>query len=36
MARASKTRASKLGYMSQTQLTLEGFETPFSQKLNPQ
>jgi IS5 family transposase len=35
MARASKTRASKLGYTSQTQLTLEGFETPFSQKLNP-
>lgn len=35
MARASKTRASKLAYQSQTQLTLEGFETPFSQKLNP-
>jgi len=35
MAKASKTRASKLEYRSQNQLTLSGFETPFNQKLNP-
>lgn len=35
MAKASKTRASKLAYQSQNQLTLDGFETPFSQKLDP-
>ena len=34
MARASKTRASKLPYQSTSQLTLVGFETPFSQKLS--
>ena len=35
MAKAHKTRESKLAYLSQKQLPLEGFETPFSQKLNP-
>jgi IS5 family transposase len=34
MAKASKIRASKLPYQSISQLTLEGFETPFSQKLS--
>lgn len=34
MARASKIRASKLPYQSISQLTLEGFETPFAQKLS--
>ena len=34
MARASKIRASKLPYQSTSQLTLEGFETPFVQKLS--
>jgi transposase, IS5 family len=33
MARASKTRASKLAYVSISQMSLEGFETPFSQQL---
>lgn len=33
MARAQKKRASKQLYVSQNQLTLEGFETPFSRKL---
>lgn len=33
MARASKIRASKQAYQSASQLTLEGFETPFSQQL---
>jgi transposase, IS5 family len=35
MAKASKTRASKLSYSSQNQLTLSGFETPFSKQLDP-
>lgn len=35
MAKALKTRASKLGYVSQNQLTIEGFPTPFGQHLNP-
>jgi len=34
MARASKIRASKQRYISINQLTLEGFETPFSQNLD--
>ena len=34
MARASKIRASKQAYQSTSQLTLEGFETPFTQKLS--
>ena len=34
MARALKKRASKLSYQSTGQLYLEGFETPFSQKLS--
>lgn len=33
MANAQKKRASKQLYVSQNQLTLEGFETPFSRKL---
>jgi transposase, IS5 family len=33
MAKASKSRASKQRYTSTNQLILEGFETPFSQKL---
>jgi transposase, IS5 family len=33
MAKAQKKRASKQLYVSQNQLTLEGFETPFSRKL---
>ena len=36
MPRASKIRASKLPYQSVSQLTLEGFETPFAQKLQAQ
>ena len=35
MAKAQKYRASKQQYISPNQLTFEGFETPFSQKLNP-
>ncbi len=35
MPKALKSRASKQIYVSQSQLTLDGFETPFSQKLNP-
>jgi hypothetical protein len=35
MAKALKSRASKQGYVSQRQLTLTGFETPFSKELNP-
>src|ERR1044072_8376854 len=34
MSKASKIRASKLPYHSISQLTIEGFETPFQQKLN--
>ena len=34
MARALKKRSSKLSYQSTGQLYLEGFETPFSQKLS--
>jgi transposase, IS5 family len=34
MAKASKNRASKNAYISPSQLTLEGFETPFAQKLD--
>ena len=34
MAKASKSRASKFKYVSQSQLTLVGFETPFSQNLD--
>ena len=36
MARASKIRASKLPYQSTSQLSLVGFDTPFSQHLNPE
>ena len=35
MAKASKNRASKNAYISPSQLNLEGFETPFVQKLDP-
>jgi transposase, IS5 family len=35
MAKAHKNRASKQAYLSQTQLTLVGFETPFDRSLNP-
>jgi transposase, IS5 family len=35
MAKASKNRASKHEYISPSQMTLEGFETPFAQKLDP-
>ena len=35
MAKSSKTRASKQAYVSQNQLTLAGFETPFENKLDP-
>lgn len=35
MGKAQKYRASKQAYVSQTQLTLAGFETPFSRSLNP-
>ncbi len=34
MAKASKSRASKNKYVSQSQLTIEGFETPFSKTLD--
>lgn len=34
MAKAQRNRAAKTKYLSQQQLVLEGFETPFSQKLN--
>ena len=34
MAKTSKTRASKQAYISPSQLILEGFETPFSNKLD--
>jgi hypothetical protein len=34
MAKASKSRASKNKYVSQSQLTIEGFETPFSKILD--
>ena len=34
MAKASKTRASKQEYISQSQLTLTGFETPFTNQLD--
>lgn len=36
MAKASKIRASKLPYQSVSQLTLSGFETPYSQHLDPE
>lgn len=35
MAKANKNRASKQQYLSQNQLTLDGFETPFDRSLNP-
>lgn len=35
MAKASKNRASKQKYVSQFQLTLPGFDTPFSESLSP-
>ena len=35
MAKAQKYRASKQQYISQNQLILTGFETPFSKGLNP-
>lgn len=35
MAKASKNRASKQSYISAAQLTLEGFESPFSKHLDP-
>ena len=35
MAKAQKTRASKNPYISQNQLTLTGFESPFAQSLDP-
>ena len=35
MAKSSKTRASKLSYSSQKQLSLSGFETPFTKELDP-
>jgi hypothetical protein len=34
MAKAQKTRASKLPYISPKQMTIEGFESPFSQSLD--
>ena len=34
MAKVLKSRASKFKYVSQSQLTLVGFETPFSQNLD--
>jgi hypothetical protein len=34
MAKALKSRASKFKYVSQSQLTLVGFDTPFSQNLD--
>ena len=35
MAKVSKNRASRPNYVSQNQLTLEGFESPFERNLNP-
>jgi IS5 family transposase len=35
MAKAQKSRASKQAYTSPNQMTLVGFETPFSRSLNP-
>ena len=35
MAKAQKNRASKHGYISPDQMTIVGFESPFSQLLNP-
>jgi len=35
MAKAQKFRASKTAYVSPNQLTLGGFESPYSQSLNP-
>ena len=35
MARTQKNRASKHAYVSPTQLVMNGFETPFAQKLRP-
>ena len=35
MAKTLKKRASKQAYVSQFQLTLPGFETPFSESLSP-
>ena len=35
MNRASKKRAQVPDYISQNQLVLAGFESPFNQKLNP-
>lgn len=35
MAKATKNRASKQQYVSQNQLTIVGFETPFARSLNP-
>ena len=35
MAKAQKNRASKHEYISPSQLTIAGFESPFSQSLNP-
>lgn len=35
MAKSSKNRASKQNYVSPDQLGIEGFESPFSRKLNP-
>jgi len=35
MAKAYKYRASKQKYISPNQLTIEGFESPFSQTLDP-
>jgi hypothetical protein len=34
MAKASKSRASKYKYVIQSQLTIEGFESPFSKTLD--
>ena len=36
MAKALKNRASKQSYVSPTQIVLSGFESPFSQQLNPE
>ena len=36
MPKALKNRASKQAYVSPSQLTLAGFETPFSKRLNPE
>ena len=34
MAKSSKNRASKNAYISPSQMTIEGFESPFEQKLD--